>query len=98
MHETKACVLNLLPGHGHVFHELDDGVRHKLERAQVHALVVAELAIGHVAVVRDNLAHVLRRHVLLLRVHHACIREIWIVKRKRNGMFLDQSYVHNIVH
>ena len=54
------AVTRLLPGHGHVLQELEDGVRDKLERAKIHALVVAELARGHVAVILDDLAHVLR--------------------------------------
>lgn len=38
---------------------------------QIDALVVAELAIGHVAVVAHDLPQVLRRHVLLRRLHEA---------------------------
>ena len=36
---------------------------------EVHPFVVAELLVCHVPVVPDDLAHVLRRHVLLLRLH-----------------------------
>lgn len=42
---------HLLPGHGHVLQQLVHCMRHELERAQVHALVVPELARGHVAMV-----------------------------------------------
>ena len=34
-------VPHLLPGHGHVLQEFEDGVRHILERTEVDALVVA---------------------------------------------------------
>ena len=64
-------VANLLPRHGHVLEQLENSVRHVLEGAQIDALVVAELAVRHVAVVADDLAHVLRWHVLLLRVDEA---------------------------
>ena len=64
-------VADLLPRHGHVLQQLEHRVRHVLERAQVHALVMAELAVGHVAVVGDDLANVLGRQVLLLRVDKA---------------------------
>ena len=40
-------------------------MRDELERAEVDAVVGAELARGHVAVVADDLADVLGRHVLL---------------------------------
>jgi hypothetical protein len=40
-----------------------------LKSAEVDAFVVTELPIGHVAVVLDDLAHVLGRHVLLLLVN-----------------------------
>ncbi len=60
----------LFPGHGHVLHQLDDGVGHKLECAQIDTLVVTELAISHVPVVCNNLAHMLWRHVLLVTVDH----------------------------
>ena len=38
---------------------------------QVHPLVVAELAVGHVAMVTNDFADVLWRHVLLLCLHKA---------------------------
>jgi len=60
-----AHVPDLLPGHRHVLQELEDGVRDELECPQVDAAVGLELARGHVAVVADDLAHVLRGHVLL---------------------------------
>mmetsp|Transcript_736 Transcript_736/g.1704 ORF Transcript_736/g.1704 Transcript_736/m.1704 type:complete len:700 (-) Transcript_736:62-2161(-) len=60
------AVPHLLPRHRHVLQQLEHRVGHELERAEVHALVVAELARRHVAVVLDDLAHVLRRHLLLL--------------------------------
>ena len=53
------AVANLLPRHRHVLQELEHRVRNKLESSEVHPLVVAELARGHVAVVLDDLAHVL---------------------------------------
>ena len=53
------AVPNLLPWHGHVLQELEHGVRDEFQRSEVHPLVVAELARGHVAVVLDDLAHVL---------------------------------------
>ena len=59
----------LFPGHGHVFQQLEEGVRHVLEGAEVDPLVVAVLAAGHVSVVTDDLPDVLWRHVLLLGVH-----------------------------
>ena len=36
---------------------------------EVHPLVVAVLSAGHVAVVSDDLAHVLGRHVFFLGLH-----------------------------
>ena len=45
---------HLLPWHGHVLKELDDGMWHELERAKVGTLVMAKLAAGHVAVVFDD--------------------------------------------
>lgn len=44
-------------------------MRHELESAEVDPLVVPELFGGHVPVVADDLAHVLRRHLLLVHVH-----------------------------
>ena len=67
--EVFVSSADLLPGHGHVLQQFEEGVRHVLEGAQVDALVVAVLAAGHVSVVADDLADVLRRHVLFLRVH-----------------------------
>ena len=42
-------------------------VRHEFQRSQVHALIVSKLSARHVAVILDNLPHVLRRHLLLRR-------------------------------
>lgn len=61
-----ADVPDLLPGHRHVLQQLEDGVRHELQSAEVDAAVGPELACRHVAVVTHDLAHVLRGHVLLL--------------------------------
>ena len=36
---------------------------------QIHPLVIAELAVSHVAMVSNDLSHVLRRHILLLCLH-----------------------------
>jgi len=52
--------------HGHVFKQFVDCVRHELERAQVHALVIAVLATAHVTVVLDDLAQVLWRQIRFL--------------------------------
>lgn len=38
---------------------------------KVDSLVVSELPVGHIAMVTDNLPHVLRRHVLLLCLHES---------------------------
>ena len=59
---------DLLPRHRHVLEQLQHGMRHVLERPEVHAFVVPELLARHVAVVLDNLAHVLGGHVLLRRL------------------------------
>lgn len=61
-------VAHLLPRHRHVLEQLEDRMRHVLERSQVHALVVPELLARHVAVILDDLADVLGGHVLLLRL------------------------------
>ena len=53
------AVPRLLPRHRHVLQQFKHRVRHKLQSAQVHALVVPELARAHVAVVLHDLAHVL---------------------------------------
>ena len=37
---------DLLPRHRHVLHQLQHGVRHVLEGAQINALVVAEFSVG----------------------------------------------------
>ena len=68
---TDRNVPDLLPGHGHVLEELEDGVRHELERTEVDALVVAVFAARHVSVVADDFAQMLRRHVLLLHIDEA---------------------------
>jgi hypothetical protein len=59
---------DLLPRHRHVFQKLVDGMRRKLEGAQVHALVVSELSARHVPMVLHNLPYHLRRHFLLPRL------------------------------
>mmetsp|Transcript_40931 Transcript_40931/g.121364 ORF Transcript_40931/g.121364 Transcript_40931/m.121364 type:complete len:508 (+) Transcript_40931:5381-6904(+) len=66
-----AAVANLLPRHGHVLQQFVDRVRQVLQRSQVDALVVPELSRGHVSVVLDDLADVLRRHLLLLLLDNA---------------------------
>mmetsp|Transcript_8070 Transcript_8070/g.26460 ORF Transcript_8070/g.26460 Transcript_8070/m.26460 type:complete len:204 (-) Transcript_8070:1442-2053(-) len=64
-------VAHLLPRHGAVLQKLVHRVRHVLQSAEVDAFVVFELLRRHVAVVLDDLAHVLRGHLLLVRVHEA---------------------------
>ncbi|RUP50905.1 hypothetical protein BC936DRAFT_137165 [Jimgerdemannia flammicorona] len=54
---------NLFPRHRHVLQELEDGVGYIFERAKVDALVVTVLFTRHVAVVFNDLANMLRRHV-----------------------------------
>ena len=66
--EQHRDVAHLLPRHRHVLEQLEHRVRHVLERAEIDALVMTELARAHVAVVLDDLANMLRRHVLLLRL------------------------------
>ena len=39
------AVADLLPRHRHVLHQLEDGVRHVFEGAEVHALVVTEFSV-----------------------------------------------------
>lgn len=51
-------VSNLLPRHRHVLEQLEHGVRHVLESAQVDTLVVSELLRRHVTMVFDDLADV----------------------------------------
>lgn len=36
---------------------------------KVDSFVMTELPVGHVSMVPDNFAHMLRRHVLLLSIH-----------------------------
>mmetsp|Transcript_20333 Transcript_20333/g.60756 ORF Transcript_20333/g.60756 Transcript_20333/m.60756 type:complete len:228 (-) Transcript_20333:172-855(-) len=64
-------VADLLPRHWHVLEQLEHGMRHVLERPEVHALVVPKLAVRHIAVVGNDLPDVLWREILLLRVHKA---------------------------
>ncbi len=64
-------ISDLLPRHGHILQELEDGVRHILESAKVDTLVVSEFSVRHVSVISDDLADMLRRHVLFLRVDEA---------------------------
>ncbi len=71
MHRSQTSSAYLLPWHGHVLQELQHGVGHELECTQIHGLVVTELAVRHVSVVGDDLADVLWRHVLLLRLNEA---------------------------
>lgn len=58
-YKTSLAISNLLPGHGHIFEQLQNRVRHVFQGAEVDAFVVAILARGHVAVVADDLANVL---------------------------------------
>mmetsp|Transcript_20098 Transcript_20098/g.58313 ORF Transcript_20098/g.58313 Transcript_20098/m.58313 type:complete len:589 (-) Transcript_20098:72-1838(-) len=67
---NRPAIANLLPRHRGVLQELIHRMRQVLEGAQVDALVMAELACRHVAVILDDLADVLRRHLLLLLLHH----------------------------
>lgn len=46
-------------------------MRNVLQRTEVDPLVMPELLRGHVAVVLDDLPHVFRRHLFLLRLHIA---------------------------
>ena len=64
-------VAHLLPWHGHVLQQLEDGVGDVLERPQINALVVLVLFGRHVAVISDDLAQVLAGHVFLLDLHKA---------------------------
>lgn len=52
-------VSDLFPGHRHVFEQFENGVRHVFKGAEVDAFVVSVLTAGHVAVVADDLTHVL---------------------------------------
>lgn len=61
-------VSNLLPRHRHVFQELQDGMRHVLQRTEVDSFVVTVLPRRHVSVIANNLTQVLRRHILFLSV------------------------------
>lgn len=64
-------VTDLLPRHGHILQELEDGVRHIFESAKVDTLVVSEFSVGHISVISDDLADVLWWHVFFLRVDEA---------------------------
>mmetsp|Transcript_8730 Transcript_8730/g.18588 ORF Transcript_8730/g.18588 Transcript_8730/m.18588 type:complete len:335 (-) Transcript_8730:298-1302(-) len=57
-------VADLLPWHRHVLQQLVHRMRHKLECAEVHSLVMPELAGRHITMILDDLADMLRRHVL----------------------------------
>ncbi len=57
----------MLPRHGHVFHQLDDSMRHILESSQVHTLVMAKLLARHVSMVCNDFSNMLWRKVFLLR-------------------------------
>ena len=59
---------HLLPGHRDVLQQLHHRMRDILESAQMHTLLGTELAIAHVAVVLDDLAHMLGRQLLLAGV------------------------------
>lgn len=56
----------LFPWHRHVFKEFEHSVGDVLERTKVHALVAAELFVGHITMIFDDLANVLWGHVLLV--------------------------------
>ena len=58
MQITHLDIANLLPRHGHILEQFEHGVRHVLQGAKVDALVVAELARRHVAVIGHDFAHV----------------------------------------
>jgi len=38
---------------------------------KIHPLIIAELAVGHISVVPDDLTDMLRGHVLFLSLHKA---------------------------
>jgi hypothetical protein len=44
----------LFPWHGHIFHQLKNGVRDVLECTQVNSLILAESFGGHVSVIFHN--------------------------------------------
>lgn len=96
---------NLLPRERHVLHHLGDGMRHVLERAQVHALFTAELAVAaaggeralvscdsrqagtfllqvspHIAMVLDQLAAMLRRHISLGLAHSTGVAKLALLR------------------
>ena len=56
---NNLAVPRLFPGHGHVLQQLENSVRHEFQSAEIHALVVSEFLTTHVAVVLNDLAHVL---------------------------------------
>mmetsp|Transcript_26458 Transcript_26458/g.83860 ORF Transcript_26458/g.83860 Transcript_26458/m.83860 type:complete len:710 (-) Transcript_26458:29-2158(-) len=66
----RPAVPNLLPRHGDVLQQLVHCMREVLQRTEVDAFVMAELARRHISVVLDDLPDVLRRHLFLLLLYH----------------------------
>lgn len=58
---------NLLPRVRNVLQQFHDSMRNVLQRAEVHSLVVPELAVAHVSVVFNDFADMFRREILDMR-------------------------------
>ena len=62
-----------LPRHGHVFQQLQYGVRHELERSQIASLITAELLLRYISNILDNFSEMFRWHICLLCFHESTL-------------------------
>jgi len=70
----------LLPREGDVLEQLHNGMRNILQCPEMNPFVVSELAIGHVAMILYDFAHMFRRHILYnTHINEACKLNILVL-------------------